>query len=268
MKTICMVNEKGGVGKSTLCLHLSGAFAALGQRVLLIDADPQGSLSKGFWGPQKIEELELCHTVAALFDESLYASDVRPLFQPTLFERIMFVPANDHLKRFNHPVPEETGMRQYMLREFVDRLEGFDLVLIDCPPNLYTCSWNAMVASDYVVIPVPPEDFGTQGLRPVHRAINQVRTLNPSLRRLGHLIARRDQRLVMHRNYEQRLRKTYQQLVLNTVIPELTAYKTAITARRPVEINDPKSAAAECMRCLAAEILERMSVRESKPEAA
>ena len=80
-------------------------------------------------------------------------------------------PANQLLARFNTPCPDSTGMSQYVLAEFVEAQTAFDIVLLDCPPNLYRCSWTAMVAADGVVIPVPPEDFGTQGLRAVHQAI-------------------------------------------------------------------------------------------------
>ena len=86
-------------------------------------------------------------------------------------------------------------MLQFAVREFLREAVEFDIVLIDCPPNLYRCSWTALVAADYVVIPVPPEDFGTQGLRAVHQTIEQARKLNPELRRLGHLITRSDRRL-------------------------------------------------------------------------
>ena len=76
-----------------------------------------------------------------------------------------------------------------------------------------------MIAADYVVIPVPPEDFGTQGLRTVHQAVENVRELNPKLRRLGHLISRYDRRLLVHRSYERELRKLYENMVLDTLIP-------------------------------------------------
>ncbi len=100
-------------------------------------------------------------------------------------------------------------MLQFSVREFLREAAEFDIVLIDCPPNLYRCSWTALVASDYVLIPVPPEDFGTQGLRAVHQTIEQARKLNPGLRRLGHVISRSDRRLLIHRAYEQRVREIY-----------------------------------------------------------
>ncbi len=93
-----------------------------------------------------------------------------------------------------------------MIRDFIEEQTEFDIILIDCPPNLYRCSWTAMVAVDWVIIPVPPEDFGTQGLRAVHQAIQNARVLNPSLRRLGHLVTRFDGRLVVHRSNQHRAR--------------------------------------------------------------
>jgi len=116
-------------------------------------------------------------------------------------------------------------------------LPDFDLVLIDCPPNLYQLSWNAILAADYVLIPVPPEDFGTQGLRPVHQAIASARIQNPRLALLGHVVSRYDGRLVVHQTYEQKLRRLYGQGVLRTVIPEASAIKVALACREPEDIR-------------------------------
>jgi chromosome partitioning protein len=167
--TICMINQKGGCGKSSTCFHLAGAFARAGNSVLLVDADPQGSLSQGFFGSSFIEELPAGETIAALFEESSYFIDRRSLVRETAFPGISLVAANQHLADFNAPKPEHSGMLQYALLDFLQEVAAdYDLVLIDCPPNLYQCSWTAMVTGDYVLFPVPPEDFGTQGLRAVH----------------------------------------------------------------------------------------------------
>ena len=156
-------------------------------------------------------------------------------------------------------------MSQFAIREFVDeQCGGFDVVLIDCPPNLYRCSWTAMLAADYVVIPVPPEDFGTQGLRAVHQAIENARLLNPELRRLGHLVTRHDRRLLVHRSYEQRLRELYGEMVLETVISEASAFKVALACRKPVEFHSPRSMAADLTRQLSREILGRIRMKSAK----
>jgi chromosome partitioning protein len=160
-------------------------------------------------------------------------------------------------------------MFQHLIREFLqEHAASFDIVLIDCPPNLYRCSWTAMIASDHVVIPVPPEDFGTQGLRAVHQTIDQARRLNPRLRRLGHLVMRCDRRLLIHRSYEERLRQLYGNMVLDTVIPEASAFKVALACRKPVEMYRPRTPAANLTRRLSREILDRIAEKNLRRQVA
>jgi chromosome partitioning protein len=251
--TICLINQKGGCGKSSTCFHLAGKFAQAGERVLLVDADPQGSLSQGFFGSSLIESLESHQTLAALF-RGQGGSAVEALCVPTAVENISVLRANHHLAVHNAPCPETMGLHQFVLQAaFSERLD-YDLVLIDCPPNLYQCSWNAMLAADFVLIPVPPEDFGTQGLRPVHQAIENARLLNGRLGLLGHLVTRADRRLLVHKTYEQQLRRLYGTTVLQTVIPEAAAFKVALACRQPVTHFAPQSKAAQAIGCLAEEI--------------
>ena len=264
--TICLINQKGGCGKSSTCFHLAGAFAELGLEVLLLDMDPQGSLSQGFLGSETVESLRSEQTLAMLFDERAFFTSRDALLVPTPFERITLCPTNHLLAPFNAPEPERTGMLQYAIREFLAEQTRFDIVLIDCPPNLYRCSWTAMIAADYVLIPVPPEDFGTQGLRAVHQCVQQARHLNPKLRRLGHLITRCDHRLLVHRMYEQKLRGMYGEMVLSTVIPEASAFKVALTRRCPVQMHEPNSKAAQSTLTLGREILARAGIDVREPE--
>jgi chromosome partitioning protein len=207
-------------------------------------------------------------TVAALFDDESFSRDYDAIVRPTAFPGISIAPANVELKPCNSPTPETMGMSQYLLREFIEAQPQVDIVLIDCPPNLYRCSWVAMIAADWVLVPIPPEDFGTQGLLAVHEAICNARMLNPSLRRLGHLVTRFDSRLVVHRAYEQRLREMYGNLTLHTVIPEATAFKVAVSCRKPVEYQEPNSRAAELTRQLAREILDRIAMKHVRRHAA
>ena len=266
---LCLINQKGGCGKSSTCFHLAGAYATDGLRVLLVDLDPQGSLSQGFLGPAVVESLSPHETLALVFDEDAFFADRSALIRPTEFEQIHICPANQHLARFNTPTPEATGMFQHIVRQFLDeQASEFDVVLIDCPPNLYRCSWTAMVAADHVVIPVPPEDFGTQGLRAVHQTIEQARTLNPRLRRMGHLITRCDRRLLVHRSYEERLRDLYGNMVLDTVIPEASAFKVSLACRKPVGLYSPNTNAAKLTQELSREILDRVAQQTARRQVA
>ena len=254
--TLCFINQKGGCGKSSTCFHLAGALARRALRVLLVDMDPQGSLSQGFFGSALIENLPPAATSAALFvDEAMMAPP--SLTVATAFAGIDIIRANHTLAPFNEPCPEQGGLRQFHLRSCVAQLTNFDFILIDCPPNLYQCSWNALLASDFVVVPVPPEDFATQGLRFMHQAIIRAQILNDKLRLLGHLVTRMDARLLVHRCYEQKLRDVYDDQVLATVIPEASAYKVSLACRQPVSWHNPRSKAALLIDQLAAEILAR-----------
>ncbi len=255
---ICLINQKGGCGKSSTTFHLAGAFANQGNSVLLVDADPQGSLSQGFLGPEHIESLQITETVTGAFDGSFDFCAHTQAIHRTEIPGISIVPANHNLTEFNVPHPERLGMQQFALAQFLDALPDHDLTLIDCPPNLYGCSWSALLAADYVIIPVPPEDFGAQGLRVVHQAIEQAQRLNPRLKLLGHLVTRLDRRLVVHRTYETRLRSLYSSSVLTTVIPEASAFKVALACRQPVGTFSPRSTAAKLTDQLSREIVDRM----------
>jgi chromosome partitioning protein len=256
--TICFINQKGGCGKSSTCFHLAGAFAQMGLKVLLIDADPQGSLSQGFLGPQLVETLEADETLAGAFDDSFAFHKPEQAVRSTSWPAISIVPANQCLTPFNVPHPERLGLEQFALQEFLHSMPPSDITLIDCPPNLYGCSWSALLASNYVIIPIPPEDFGAQGLRVVHQAIEHAQVLNPRLSLLGHLVTRYDRRLVVHRSYEQRLREIHGDTVLRSVIPEVSAFKVSLACRCPVGIYSPRTAAASLTSELGREILDHI----------
>lgn len=259
--TISFLNQKGGVGKSSTVFHLGGYLASAGFSVLMVDADPQGSLGNGYFGATKIENLPSTETLAAIFDDGCIAPAPVSLCVATMLENVGLVRANHQLARQNIPEPEQSGIKQFAIREFLDELLEslpFDFVLIDCPPNLYQCSWNALIASDYVIIPVPPEDFGAQGLRVVHQAIEHARVLNPGLSLLGHLITRMDRRLILHQTYERKLRKQYGQSVFASVFPEANDFKLALSSRLPVTQRLPKSRAAQKMSVIGLELISRL----------
>ena len=255
--TVCFINQKGGCGKSSSTYHLGGALAAAGRRTLLVDCDPQGSLSQAFFGSAAVENLPARDTLAAVFDPDRVLDDPVRLAVPTGFERLSILRANQTLAPYNRPEPEREGLNQFLLRDALADITGYDLVLLDCPPNLYLASWNAMLASAHVVVPVPPEDFGAQGLRVVHQAVAQAARLNPRLRLAGHLVTRHDGRLLVHRAYEQKLRALYGDAVFAAVVPEASAFKVALACRTPVSHHAPGSKAARVVTDVGRELLAR-----------
>ena len=135
---------------------------------------------------------------------------------------------------------------------------GFDLALIDCPPNVQLCSWAALVAADGVVVPLQAEDYGAQGLVAIRRSLARVTAeANPGLRLIGYLITMFNKSLGVHISYEADLRQVYGDDVFATVIPLAKDFKEAVILRQPVGIYKAASAAAKVIAGLADELLER-----------
>lgn len=256
---LCMLNQKGGVGKTSTCYHLAGTLSLAGRRVLLVDNDPQASLTQGFFGPAATDQMSAPRTIAALYA----GLDPFPerVIMPTEFAGIDLLAGSRHATEHNIPIPIRSPREaQLCLRTFLKEVrDRYDLVLIDCPPNLHLCSWAALVASDYLVVPLQAEDFGAQGLGPVQESIDLVTAgPNPGLHLLGYLITMFNARLAVHKGYEETLRGMYGQSVFETVIPIVTDFKEAIMQRKPVALFKPKGSGAKTMKALTSELDRRI----------
>jgi chromosome partitioning protein len=261
MPAICItfLNQKGGVGKTSSTFHLAGTLARDGHRVLLIDIDPQASLTQGFEGPIFMRSLDRHSSVAALFGDGLPPTP-EELIRPTPFAGISLVPGSVHLTRHNIPEPHEAPRdQQRALCEFVAEVrDQFDLIFFDCPPNLHLCSWAALAASDFIVCPLQAEDFGSQGVAAILDCVDAVlHGVNPRLQLLGFLLTMFNPRLGIHKAYETMLRELYGALVFTTTIPIGTDFKEAIAKRMPIAYHKPKGASAKAVKALADEMLHR-----------
>lgn len=255
--TIAFLNQKGGVGKTSCCHHLAGALAEMGRNVLLVDADPQASLTQGFLGPAEAEELGSGETIAAVLGgESPHPAGV---VIRTTVQGIDLLPGSILAADFNATLMGQREPAQARaLADFL-RLVDHELVLIDCPPNLQHCSWSALMAADWVVVPLQPEDYGSQGVAPVLDFLNSAQRHNPRLGLAGFLLTMVDPRLSIHQTYEERLRKHRGEKVFAHVMPRRAAFAEAIFARTPVTRYAPRSAAAEATRAVAHELMLRVS---------
>jgi chromosome partitioning protein len=258
---VTALNQKGGVGKTSTCYHLAGTLAQLGRKVLLVDADPQSSLTQGFLGPQQTRRLEVAETIAAvLAGEAVAGRAVRG----SGLAGVDLVPGSRLAASANIPDPHLADWpAQVALREFLGEVsDGYDLVLIDCPPNLHLCSWAALVAADALVVPVMPEDFGAQGLADVQESVARVVAgPNPGLALAGYLITMISARRTVHQIYEERLRVTYGDDVFATRVPESVDFVEAIAQRKPVAQYKPRGVAAKAIKALAEELDARVAAR-------
>jgi len=258
VSVITLLNQKGGVGKTSTCHHLAGTLAQLGRRVLLVDNDPQSSLTQGLWGPAAARAIDPAETLAAVYSGDTFPEQV---IRPSGVAGVDLVAGSRAVNDWNIPRPFEAPYEaQTCLRSFLASAAGpYDLVLIDCPPNLCLCSWAALVASDALIVPLQAEDYGAQGIMDVQDSVAMVTGgPNPGLLLLGYLITMFNPRKTVHRMYEQRLRELYGADVFTTVIPHAADYPEAIAYRKPVSLYKPRGAAAKAVRALAEEMTGRL----------
>mgnify|MGYP002388065298 CR=1 FL=1 len=260
MKTVTFLNQKGGVGKTSCTLHVGAALALAGRRVLLIDADPQGSLTQGFLGSRAFDDLDPAGTIAAvLLGHDPYPDDV---VRPTgAVAGLDLMPGSPAVLPVNVPEPwtlDQDAQRRLaaLLGELAPR---YDLCLIDCQPNFHGCSWVALVASDALVVPLQPEDFGAQGIAAVRSYADGVRaTVNPGLRLAGYLLTMFRARAAVHKVYSETLRGLYGADVFEAVFPDSLDYKEAIARHQPISLYKPKGASAKAIKAIADELLVRL----------
>jgi chromosome partitioning protein len=259
---VTLLNQKGGVGKSSTCHHLSGTLAQMGRRVLCLDNDPQSSLSQGFWGPIAARRIDPAETIAALYmGQRPYPEQV---IKPTGVDNIDLLPGSRVATDFNIPRPFEGSYEvQTCLRDFLaDVRSQYDLILIDCPPNLHMCSWSALVASDFIITPLAPEDYSSQGLVDVQESIAMVQgSLNPGLALLGYVLTMVVPRRTLHQLYEERLRALYADAVFTNRVMSSVDYPEAIARRQPIAQYKPKGASAKAIKALAVEVESRIAAR-------
>ena len=250
MKKIGICNNKGGVGKTTICFCLAGALAEKGVKVLLVDMDQQGSLSSSFLN--NIDELPVVIT-DALRDERLSLKEV---VVNTRFKNIDLVPANLSLGELENDSLSDRDSH-YNLADKLEEIQGdYDVILMDTPPNLGLATWSVLTATDGVIIPLEAQDYSVKGTGYVHGVIQRVRKrANPKLSILGYIINRYDGRRRIEQDFRSMIEKHLQEKVFKQVLKDSVKYVEAVTLKRPITYLAPKSEQAEAFRQISKEVL-------------
>jgi chromosome partitioning protein len=256
---ICLFAKKGGVGKTTLSLNLAGYLASKNHRVLVMDADPQASLSQGLLGPEVVERLPASHTLSALFNPAI-EPDPRNIIHETPCKNIWIAPASDLLQPHSHPDPTKRGALQFVFREFIAEVaRNVDYVVIDAPPDCSNLlSWNCLTAANFLVSPVSMETFSAQSVAGVIRKIEEVHVGgNPNLQSLGYVVNLRNKRASLHIANEKKFRMLYGPQVFKTVIFETIATPEAQHAKTHIFDYSPTSDAGKSFASFGEELLAR-----------
>ncbi len=251
MKIIAIANQKGGVGKTSTCLHIAGVLAERGLRLLVVDMDQQGNLSSVF-----IDNIhKLNHTIADLLTEDPVV-EVSKVTRPTHIKNIDVLPANLTLSNLDARLAGEDDA-QYCLLETVQEVQGsYDHILIDCPPNLGRATRMAFVAAEGILIPIECQDWAFIGSNQIVALIERVRKrVNSELRLLGFVINKYAPRRNLEQDYNQALRKQYGDYIFRTEFRNNVQYTEASTERLPITHYLPKSEQAEAYRQFVTELL-------------
>ncbi|WP_415002915.1 ParA family protein [Aeromicrobium sp.] len=249
---IAMCNQKGGVGKTTTTISLGAALVEAGRRVLLVDFDPQGSMTVGLGFNAHDLDQSIYHV---LMDRSLALRDI---ITTTSVPGLDLAPANIDLSAAEMQLVTEVGREQALARALYGVREDYDVILIDCQPSLGLLTVNALTAADGVVIPLECEYFALRGVALLKETIEKVRErTNPRLQIVGLLGTMFDSRTLHGREVLQTLVQGWGDLVFHTVIRRTVKFSDSTVAGEPITEYAPTSPGAEAYRQLAREVLVR-----------
>ena len=256
-KIIALVNQKGGVGKTTSSINLAASLGVLRKKVLLVDLDPQGNSTTGV-GISKTD-----------YDKSIYEllkdeATLQQVIIKTKFKNLYLIPATINLAGVDFELLEKSKMdpafqRGAQLKKYLDQTrEIFDFVIIDCPPSLGILTTNALTAADSVIIPVQCEFFALEGIMQLLNTIRLAqKNLNPTLSIEGVLLTMLDARTNLGLEVVEDIKSYFTDKVYDTIIPRLVKLSESPSHGKPILAYDSKSRGTEAYLNLAKEVIER-----------
>jgi chromosome partitioning protein len=261
-KTLCIVNNKGGVGKTHTVFHLAGAFSDVGLRVLVVDLDAQANLTRLF--------LKQLHR-PTIYDVLVDQLPLGPAVQLTATQDLEIAPADSRMNHLGYALQNQPDQRIRLdtaIRERQQQERPYDVVLLDCPPNLDAHTTNALCAADGVLIPMEADQFSVDGLQQLLDLIRQMQQVNRRLVVEGILISLYNSRRAIEQTIATTLRVSAGVPVLDVHIKNSARYRESITARQPITHYKPGSDQATAFEKLAQHLIQNAPGGSKQPQEA
>jgi chromosome partitioning protein len=260
LRVFAIANQKGGVGKTTTAINLGTALASVGERVLVIDLDPQGNASTGLGVPEAVRHVSTYDVLAG-------AAALEQAMTPTAVPGLFVAPSTRDLAGLEPEIAAAPN-RAYFLRDAIASLRASEqdrpaagrlsYVLIDCPPSLSILTLNALAAADATLVPVQCEFFALEGITQLKETIDFVRSsLNPSLEIHGVVLTMHDSRTKLADEVATEVRSFFGEKVYETAIPRNVRIAEAPSHGKPLLLYDHKSVGSQAYMDLAAELINR-----------
>ena len=251
---ISVVNQKGGVGKTTTAVNLSAELAFLGYEVLVLDLDPQGNCSSSF-GVDK--DALTAHAYHVLLGQS----DLDSATRSTEVTGLSIVPTNTDLAGAEVELVTELGREGRLAAALSATTRAYDVIIIDCPPSLGLVTLNALVASRQILVPLQCEYFALEGVSQLLQTLELVRArINPTLELLGVALTMFDRRNKLSFNVLDEVQAYFGDLVFESIIPRNVRLSESPSHGKPIALYDPQSSGAIAYRALALELATRCDV--------